>query len=453
MVGVDPSAIVLRALGANGTIGLDWSRVSGAHAYRIYFANTPGVTPQGGQALDATEPSFVHRGLMNGQAYYYVVSALLASGEGPPSPEASATPSGEWVLEQLGSGDFDDIVTGAPVARLPIEQRVQIFLLPEGYTSADLAIFHDEATHAAGNNDVDRWIKEVFAFDPYSRFSSAFVVWFLPRASSAHLGEGATAFGVTVSSGAVGDVAAVATPLWGALDATGSDAFAFAPGMNQPPNFVAAFLLFDPQRMRAGFSGLTTSLRNPGNQRQNIRAAFGQGHAHEFTHAFSGVGDEYIETTGRAPSMISETFNISPSNRCDELPWAHLLEGRGINTTAGLVGAFGTPELGYHPELLCEMNGTHDNGSHFCQSGDESYTTLTLRPPRFCNYCRELTAYHVFERTGILVGSAGFTTWKTNYRPRFYERFGFIVPPGAIPQTLTCNRADPPKPVYEACMP
>jgi hypothetical protein len=39
------------------------------------------------------------------------------------------------------------------------------------------------------------------------------------------------------------------------------------------------------------------------------------------------------------------------------------------------------------------------------------------------------------------------------YRPTFYQRFGFVVPPGAIPQTLSCNRTDPPKPEYEACVP
>lgn len=33
------------------------------------------------------------------------------------------------------------------------------------------------------------------------------------------------------------------------------------------------------------------------------------------------------------------------------------------------------------------------------------------------------------------------------------ERFGFSVPPGPIPQTVTCNRNGPAKPVYEACVP
>jgi hypothetical protein len=150
--------------------------------------------------------------------------------------------------------------------------------------------------------------------------------------------------------------------------------------------------------------------------------------------------------------MASETSNIYPTNRCDELPWAHLLEGRGINTTPNLVGAFGRPERGYHSELHCLMNGTHDNGTYWCQPGDERYTTLTLRPSRLCNYCRELTAYSVLRRTGILPEMNGFTTWKSTYRMPFYDGFGFAVPPGSLPQTLECNRGTP-IPVYEACMP
>jgi hypothetical protein len=452
MVGVDPSAIELRAIAANTTVGLDWSRVSGATAYRVYWSNAPGVTATSGHALDVPDPAYVHRGLSNGQAYYYKVSAMLGSMEGPLSPEANATPTGEWVLEALGSGDFDDVLTGARVTRLPIEKRVQVFLLPEGYLSSDLAVFHDAATHDAGNNDVDRWIAEVFALDPYSKFKEAFVIWYLPRASAAHLGAGSTAFSVTLTSGSVTDVSAAAAPLWGALDAQGSDAFLFAPGTSQPPNFVAACMLFDPMRGRAGFSGVTTNLRNPSVAAQSIGTAFAMGHAHEFTHAFARVADEYMETSGHAPMGTSETTNVVASNRCDQLPWAHLLEGRGINTTAGLVGAFGTPALGYHSELTCHMNGTHDNGTVFCMSSDQAYSSLTLRTDHLCNYCRELTAFRLFERTAILGGSTSFADWKSMYRMPFFQRFGFFVPPGAIPETLSCNR-NMPMPVYEACTP
>src|SRR6185436_15988847 len=106
-------------------------------------------------------------------------------GESAPSAEVSATPSGEWVLEEFGNGMFDSIVTDAPVARVPIAQRVQILLFAEGYLSTDLPTFHAVTTHdGARNNDVDRWIDEVFAIEPYSMFKQAFMVWILPRASA-----------------------------------------------------------------------------------------------------------------------------------------------------------------------------------------------------------------------------------------------------------------------------
>jgi hypothetical protein len=452
MDGVAPGEVVLSAIAANTTIGLDWLRVQDATGYRLYWSNTPGVTPQSGTAIDVSEPSYVHRDLDNGTAYHYVVTAVLASGEGPASPEASAIPGGEWVLEHLGSGDFDDVVTGGRVPRVAVEDRVQVFLLPEGYLAAELPTFHDHGSHGSGENDVDRWQEELFGLEPYSLLKEAFVIWYLPRASAAHLGEGDTAFDVGVSNGGVSDASPAAAPLFDAIDGAGSDAFPFAQ-TEQPINFIASFMLFDAARGRAGYSGLMTSLRNPSNQNQSLRAAFARGHAHEFTHAFSRVSDEYMETSNGAPRNSSETSNVVASNSCDELPWAHLLEGRGINDTPGLIGAFGIPELGYHSELYCLMNGTHDNGSVWCESGDEEYTTLTLRPDRLCNFCREVTAYRVFERTGLLAGDTGFETWKSMYRMPFYDRFGFVLPEGAIPQTLTCNDGDPPMPVFEECVP
>jgi hypothetical protein len=439
--GVDPSDVVLTALGANQTIGLDWSRVAGATGYRVYWSNTPGVTPSTGQGIDVTGPTHVHRGLTNGSDYYYVVSAVTGVGEGPPSSEVNARPGGEWALEELGAGDFDDVITGNRVARLPIANRVHILLLAEGYLSSELGTFHDHATHDLANprNDVDRWIEEVFALDPYDRLRDAFVVWFLPRASGTHTADGGSAFG--------GDSDTAAGPLWDALDAAGTDAFPFPP-VSGSRNYVASFLLFDPARMRAGVSGHASSCRHPSMSGLTMRCAFGIGHAHEFTHAFAEVRDEYLEDDNTNTDTTPDPWsNVSGTNVCDALPWAHLIAGRGINTTEGLVGAFGRPSRGYHSELLCQMNGTHDNGAYFC-AGE----SLTLRPDRFCNFCREMVAYRVFYRTGVLSGTndAAFETWAGVYRSPFFERFGFTVPT-PVPQLAECDAGD--MPVYEACAP
>jgi hypothetical protein len=447
--GVAPDAILLTAVAANRSVGLDWSRVKGATGYRVFFAATAGVTPTTGEAIDVPDPAFVHRGLQNGTTYYYVVCAVSSGMLGPPSKEASAQPGGEWVLEQLGTGDFDNVLDGQRVPRVAIEKRIQVLLFAEGYLEADLAAFHADATHTSRANDVDRWIDEVFAMEPYARLRDAFVVWYLPRASAAHVGAGDTAFDVTDSGGSIGEIDAAAAPLFSSIDAEGTDKFPLAVG-TPPTQLVAAFMVFDEQRGRGGLSGLTSSLRNP-NGNQSIRAAFGLGYAHEFTHALASVGDEYMEVSGRLP-RAAETNNLAPSNRCDELPWAHLIEGRGINNTAGLVGAFGTPELGYHSELRCQMNGTHENGQIFCKQGDERYSNLLLRSDHLCNFCRELTTYRIFERTGVLSGQTAFATWKAMYRQPFFTRFGFFVPPGSVPQTLDCNRNQA-APVYQACVP
>ena len=61
-----------------------------------------------------------------------------------------------------------------------------------------------------------------------------------------------------------------------------------------------------------------------------------------------------------------------------------------------------------------------------------------------------MVAFRTFERSGILSGMTAFETWKTMYRPKFWERFEFNVPT-PVPQTVECNRGEL-KPVYEACM-
>ena len=129
------------------------------------------------------------------------------------------------------------------------------------------------------------------------------------------------------------------------------------------------------------------------------------------------------------------TSNVVNTSACGELPWSHLLAGAGINDTAGLVGAFGRPHLGYHSEFLCLMNGGHDNPTYY---GDN-----WLRVDRMCNFCREMVAFRIFQRSGII---DDFSTWVSSYRDAFFERDGFFVP-SPVPQE---NRSG--TPYYEACV-
>jgi hypothetical protein len=433
----------------------------GAISYNVYGSTSSGVTPSTGQALTGVPRGYVQSGLTNGTAYYYVVTAVTASGESAPSAEVSATPSGEWVLEQLGTGDFPGIVSACPVPALPIANRIHVLLYAEGYTTAALPTLHSDATHATRANDVDRWIDEVFAIEPYRLFPQAFVVWYLPRASATDINGGSTAFGVTISAGAVTATTATAAPAWTALALHPYPPTLFDdPGSrNSARNAVAAFLVYDPARGRAGLSGLTTTLANPASTSQRLSAAFAMGHAHEFSHAMSWLSDEYMETTSSAPTTSTGTSNVVPGNQCSTLPWAHLLYPSAINpSTDQLVGAFGDVSLGFHSELLCLLNGTHDNGVFFYRatapSSSCTQTSCTLRPAdRMCNFCREVTALRIFQRTGVLsTATAGFDAWVSQYRTPFYGTYGFKVP-ALVPQSNDISPPDNGATIFQACVP
>lgn len=466
--GVPIGELTLSAIAGNESIGLEWPTIAGASGYNLYWSTNPGVTPTTGTAVSGAPRGFVHRGLENGQAYYYVVTALLPEGESAPSPEATATPAGEWVLEQLGTGDFDDVMSGAPVATVPVEQRVHILLFGEGYTADDLAVFHDIDDHSsARRNDVDAWIDLVFGIEPYSLFPEAFVVWYLPRASATTIRDANpdTAFQVPLTlSGSLPQMAS--PPAGGPTAQAMFEAIRqhpFAPSATQGTlrNFVASFLIFDPDRGQASVSGLTTTLSDPDNGSVRINTAFGLGHAHEFTHAFSGLRDEYLENDNTAPNNWDETSNVVGTNACSELPWAHLLPGGTINAdTDGFIGAFGVPSIGYHSELLCLLNGTHDNGEYYASDGSSCQaSSCTLRvEDRMCNFCREISAYRIFARSGVLSNdTAGFDSWKAEFRTPFYERFGLLVPgvdyDGLLPQSNDVRNPSAGQQIFEACVP
>lgn len=439
------------ALAANRSVGVEWNAVESASAYKVYFAEgAPPTAASMSAEVKAPHASFVHHALTNGTAYQYAISAIVGGQESKLSPVVTATPTGEWALEELGDGQFEDISKGMPAPRVPLAKRIHLLLFAEGYQTADLTTFHSDADHAgARKGDVDAWVDYIFSLAPYKDYREAFVVWQLPRASNTHFDGADTAFMVPVADSQIGSVTGtgdLATRAWAAVallpvQPTDFTASTFGNGRTH----VASFLLYDAQRKRAGVSGLTTSLRNPAQNSQRIAAAFGQGHAHEFTHAFSGLRDEYIELDNDPPNA-TETSNVVPSNQCSTLPWQHLLSGGAYNaSTESLVGAFGTPEQGYHSELLCLLNGTHDNAQHYGGNG------LLRDDDRMCNFCREITAYRIHSRSGILTDDqAGFATWKANYRAKFFERYPFVVP-ATVPQTNNVQNPAQGMAVYEAC--
>jgi fibronectin type 3 domain-containing protein len=84
----------LSATPGNGQATLAWSPVLGATSYNIYRSTSSlgeGVIPI---ATGVTGTSFINMGLTIGTKYYYQVTAVSPSGEGPKSAEQSATPAG-----------------------------------------------------------------------------------------------------------------------------------------------------------------------------------------------------------------------------------------------------------------------------------------------------------------------------------------------------------------------
>jgi cellulose 1,4-beta-cellobiosidase len=81
----------LTAQGGNGQVSLSWTPVSGATSYNVKRA-----TVSGGPYIVIASPTaaaYADTAVSNGTTYYYVVSAVNASGEGGNSAQVSATPT------------------------------------------------------------------------------------------------------------------------------------------------------------------------------------------------------------------------------------------------------------------------------------------------------------------------------------------------------------------------
>jgi len=87
----DQPAAETRPVEAAGSsdVTLAWDDVPNATSYNIYWSDKPGVNRQNGTKISNVRNPYKLKGLKKGKKYYFVVTAVNASGESNPSDEFS----------------------------------------------------------------------------------------------------------------------------------------------------------------------------------------------------------------------------------------------------------------------------------------------------------------------------------------------------------------------------
>jgi choice-of-anchor B domain-containing protein len=144
----------LAATAGNAQAGLTWTAASGATGYGVHRATVSGG-PYTTVKTNIVGTSYTDTGLTNGTAYYYVVTATNAEGEGASSNQASATP----------------VASSVPVTFVSVAVQDGYVLESGENTNAGGSISNTASTTSAlrvGDNNQDRQYKTVVSFDTSS---------------------------------------------------------------------------------------------------------------------------------------------------------------------------------------------------------------------------------------------------------------------------------------------
>ena len=97
----------LTATGADSKVTLDWTVLSGATSYNVYWDNATGVSSSSTTITGISTDNYTHSSLNNGTTYYYKVAAVDSNGAtGFLSSEVNSTPTKDYALDFDGTNDY-----------------------------------------------------------------------------------------------------------------------------------------------------------------------------------------------------------------------------------------------------------------------------------------------------------------------------------------------------------
>jgi len=90
-----------KATSGKQQVTLSWDPVPDATSYNIYWSTSRDVSKSTGTMIPGVNSPYTHTGLVDGQTYYYIVTAVVLGVEGESSSTVAATPG--WVVESAAT--------------------------------------------------------------------------------------------------------------------------------------------------------------------------------------------------------------------------------------------------------------------------------------------------------------------------------------------------------------